>query len=170
MFKTRIFSTKTYPPYIHQVERMWAELAQRWPHAPYAKNHLLLCLPVSLPSEKEQVAGEISTNTPREPSRTSRNFLETSKYFKVRWSYFKRSLCVPTRNWQCFNFSEEIIITISFVQTNTGHLSILPTNKIFSFSTAFHFLSSLPCPTQRNKQNFHVSLKLQKKNKNSSAS
>ena len=36
--------------------------------------------------------------------------------------------------------------TISFVPTNSGHFSILRTTPELSFPTAFHFLSSLPCP------------------------
>ena len=46
----------------------------------------------------------------------------------------------------CLDFFRKMPWTISFVPTNSGHFSILRTTPELSFPTAFHFLSSLPCP------------------------
>ena len=72
----------------------------------------------------------------------------TISFFREKWlepfQFFEKNY------WNYLSFVwiffRKMPWTISFVPTNSGHFSILRTTPELSFPTAFHFLSSLPCP------------------------
>ena len=80
---------------------------------------------------------------------TISNLAGTISFFREKW--LELFQLFGKNGWNYFVFVwiffRKMPWTISFVPANSGHFSIfLKTTPELSFPTAFHFLSSLPCP------------------------